>query len=29
MWMGGNVPLGYDANERSLVINPMTARADK
>jgi hypothetical protein len=22
MWMGGNVPLGYDANERTLVINP-------
>jgi DNA invertase Pin-like site-specific DNA recombinase len=25
MWMGGNVPLGYDANERSLVINPAEA----
>jgi site-specific DNA recombinase len=22
MWMGGNVPLGYDASERTLVINP-------
>jgi DNA invertase Pin-like site-specific DNA recombinase len=22
MWMGGNVPLGYDADERTLVINP-------
>jgi hypothetical protein len=22
MWMGGNVPLGYDADERALVINP-------
>src|SRR5256714_6800455 len=21
MWMGGNVPLGYDASERTLVIN--------
>src|SRR6202165_5674451 len=26
MWMGGNVPLGYDANERTLVIN--TAEAE-
>jgi DNA invertase Pin-like site-specific DNA recombinase len=25
MWMGGNVPLGYDANERTLVINPAAA----
>ena len=25
MWMGGNVPLGYDANERTLVINPAEA----
>ena len=25
MWMGGNVPLGYDANERTLVINPAQA----
>jgi site-specific DNA recombinase len=22
MWMGGDVPLGYDASERTLVINP-------
>ena len=22
MWMGGNVPLGYDASERTLTINP-------
>ena len=22
MWMGGNVPLGYDASARTLVINP-------
>src|SRR6266850_245159 len=22
MWMGGNVPLGYDASERSLIVNP-------
>ena len=22
MWMGGNVPLGYEASERTLVINP-------
>lgn len=22
MWMGGNVPLGYDAKDRKLVINP-------
>ena len=22
MWMGGNVPLGYDASERTLVLNP-------
>ncbi len=26
MWMGGNVPLGYDANERTLVINPRPRR---
>jgi DNA invertase Pin-like site-specific DNA recombinase len=26
MWMGGNVPLGYDANERTLVINPAEGR---
>ena len=25
MWMGGNVPLGYDASERTLVINPTEA----
>src|SRR5438445_2180802 len=25
MWMGGNVPLCYDANERTLVINPAEA----
>src|SRR6266852_3353141 len=25
MWMGGNVPLGYDAGERTLVINPAEA----
>ena len=25
MWMGGNVPLGYDANQRTLVINPAEA----
>jgi DNA invertase Pin-like site-specific DNA recombinase len=25
MWMGGNVPLGYDANERTLVANPAEA----
>ena len=25
MWMGGNVPLGYDADERALVINPTEA----
>src|SRR5213075_814963 len=25
MWMGGNIPLGYDANERTLVINPAEA----
>jgi site-specific DNA recombinase len=25
MWMGGNVPLGYDASERALVINPAEA----
>ena len=26
MWMGGNVPLGYDASERRLVINPAEAK---
>ncbi len=25
MWMGGNVPLGYDPSERTLVINPAEA----
>jgi site-specific DNA recombinase len=25
MWMGGNVPLGYDAKERTLIINPAEA----
>src|SRR6266849_2613537 len=25
MWMGGNVPLGYDASERTLVVNPAVA----
>jgi site-specific DNA recombinase len=25
MWMGGNVPLGYDVSERALVINPTEA----
>jgi hypothetical protein len=25
MWMGGNVPLGYDADERMLVVNPAEA----
>ena len=25
MWMGGNVPLGYNASERTLVINPAEA----
>src|ERR1700736_658372 len=25
MWMGGNVPLGYDASERTLLINPAEA----
>ena len=27
MWMGGNVPLGYDASERTLVINPAEAES--
>src|SRR5438105_10932466 len=26
MWMGGNVPLGYDASERTLVVNPAEAQ---
>jgi site-specific DNA recombinase len=25
MWMGGNVPLGYDTSERTLVVNPAEA----
>src|SRR5262249_52876240 len=25
LWMGGNVPLGYDARERTLIINPTEA----
>ena len=25
MWMGGNVPLGYDVVERKLVMNPAEA----
>src|SRR3981189_3319511 len=25
LWMGGNVPLGYDASERSLAVNPAEA----
>src|SRR5437870_6998317 len=25
MWMGGNAPLGYDASERSLAVNPAEA----
>src|ERR1700736_5362590 len=27
MWMGGNAPLGYDASERTLVINPAEAES--
>jgi DNA invertase Pin-like site-specific DNA recombinase len=27
MWMGGNVPLGYDASERTLIVNPAEAEA--
>src|ERR1700729_2181073 len=26
MWMGGNLPLGYDVRERKLVINPAEAK---
>jgi len=26
MWMGGTVPLGYDLNDRKLVVNPKCAR---
>src|SRR5207248_9655138 len=25
MWMGGNPPLGYDAHERKLIVNPAEA----
>ena len=25
MWMGGNVPLGYDLKDRNLLINPKEA----
>src|SRR6266480_3263229 len=25
MWTGGNVPLGYDASERTLIVNPVEA----
>src|SRR4029077_6712079 len=25
MWMGGNVPLGYDVRDRKLIINPSEA----
>src|SRR6266852_1636952 len=25
IWMGGNVPLGYDASERTLIVNPAEA----
>ena len=27
MWMGGNVPLGYDLGDRELVVNPQEAEA--
>jgi hypothetical protein len=27
MWMGGNVPLGYNGSERTLIINPAEAEA--
>ena len=27
MWMGGNVPLGYDVRERKLVVNEAEASA--
>src|SRR5436190_16212998 len=27
MWIGGNVPLGYDASERTLIINPAEAKS--
>jgi site-specific DNA recombinase len=26
MWMGGNVPLGYDVRERKLIVNPAEAK---
>src|SRR6516164_9846657 len=26
LWMGGNVPLGYDRSERTLIINPAEAK---
>jgi site-specific DNA recombinase len=26
MWMGGNAPLGYDADKRALMINPPKPR---
>src|SRR6201985_3855452 len=29
MWMGGNVPLGYGADERALVINPAVAETQR
>ncbi|MCW7551762.1 recombinase family protein [Endozoicomonas gorgoniicola] len=29
MWMGGNPPLGYDVNERKLIINPAEAEIVK
>src|SRR5271167_829549 len=29
MWMGGNVSLGYDANERRLIVNPAEAATVK
>jgi site-specific DNA recombinase len=25
MWMGGNIPLGYDVNDRKLIVNPQEA----
>lgn len=27
MWMGGNVPLGYDVKERKLIVNPEEAKS--
>lgn len=29
MWMGGNVPLGYEVSERKLIINPQAAQTVK